>query len=137
MKRLFLCTLLMSGLALPATGEQFTTADEVRPILTVTKANWVALREYDGKDLVYFTQLLSWRCGLDRISYTINDGEPERFPTPPCHVDSAAPNAILAEDGLPYVSFPLGSVRRVQVSITYDDGGADSGDFSRDEVLAH
>ena len=90
---------------------RFTTATEVKPILTATKTAWVAVREYDGQDLVYVTQIFSWRCGLMSMTMSINGGAPFIWDLPPCHENTASPNAITAEDGLPYRSFPLGSVR--------------------------
>lgn len=65
-----------------ATGK-FTTATEVKPILTMTKGNWVAVREYDGHDLVYFTHLMSWRCGLSAMRYSLNDGPLQVYDLPP------------------------------------------------------
>ena len=73
---------------------RFTTATEVKPILNATRANWVAIREYDGQDLLYLTHLLSWRCGLHQIRYAVNDGPLQSWPMPPCLLDSAQPNAI-------------------------------------------
>lgn len=117
-----------------ATG-RFLTATEVRPILNATKANWVAVREYDGRDLVYFTHLLSWRCGLAQLEYAVNGEALQVFDLPPCHVDTNAPNALTPDDGLPYVGYPLGSVASLDVRITYDDLETDAISVERRAVL--
>ncbi len=113
---------------------KFTTATEVRPILTATKGNWVAVREYDGRDLVYVTHLLAWRCGLVGMRYGINGEQMRDWPMPDCLTEYATPNAL--PDGvLPFVSFAPGSVRSVQIEIIYDDLGRDAASFKRNEVL--
>ena len=117
-----------------ATG-RFTTATEVKQILSATRANWVAVRDYGGQDLVYVTQILSWRCGLAGLRIALNDGAAEEWPLPPCHEDTATPNALLAEDGLPYRAFPAGSVARLSVELIYDDLTRDSATFDRAAVL--
>ncbi len=114
---------------------RFLTATEVKPILTATKMNWVAVREYDGNDLVYITHLLAWRCGLAGLKFGVNGEEPVDWPLPPCHVDTAAPNAITADDGLPYRRYPLGSVQSVTVELIYDDLSRDTATFERKQVL--
>ena len=114
---------------------QFTTAVEVKPILQATKANWVAVREYEGRDLLYVTHLLSWRCGMHQVRYAINDGPMQVWPLPPCLMGTAQPNAIRAEDGLPYQVFGLGSVGSVTVEILFDDLTTDSARFDRAQVL--
>ncbi|WP_375173112.1 hypothetical protein [Pseudooceanicola sp.] len=113
---------------------RFTTAVEVKPILTATKGSWVAVREYDGKDLVYVTQILSWRCGLAGMSLSINGGTPEIWDMPPCLDNTATPNAI-TPDAVIYRSYPLGSVQSVTVGVTYDDLTTDSATFQRAQVL--
>ena len=117
-----------------ATG-RFTTALEVRPILTATRGNWVALRDYDGQDLLYLTHLLAWRCGLLALRVGVNGAAPQDWPLPPCHADSAAPNALLPEDGLPYLAFPAGTVDSVDVQITYDDLTTDNAAFARAAIM--
>ena len=110
---------------------KFTTATEVRPILGATRGNWVAVRDWDGQDLLYVTHLWSWRCGLLAMRIGLNGAAPEDWPLPDCHLDSATPNAITPEDGLPYRSFPAGSVQSVTVELVYDDLGEETATFER------
>lgn len=117
-----------------ATGK-FLTALEVKPILTATKGNWVAVRDYDGQDLVYVTHLWAWRCGLVQIEMAVNGGALEVWPMPDCHVETNAPGAITDGDGLPYRSFAAGSVQQLDVRITYDDLSVDTISVARKAVL--
>lgn len=109
---------------------KFTTATEVKPILTMTKANWVAVREYDGHDLVYFTHLMSWRCGLSAMRYSLNDGPIESYDLPACDETAATPNAI-PNDWMPISGLPPQSVEKIYVEIYYDDLSSDSASFDR------
>ena len=117
-----------------ATG-QFTTALEVRPILGATQGNWVAVREFNGQDLVYVTHLWAWRCGLVKIEFSVNGAPLEDWPMPACHLGTAAPNAVTPDEGLPYQAFALGSVGEVSVRITYDDLGIEEASWQRAQVL--
>ncbi len=114
---------------------RFTTATEVKPILEATKANWVAVREFDGQDLLYVTHLFSWRCGLLQMRFAINGGPLQDWALPPCLTGTATPNAIQTEDGLPYMAFELGSIETIEIEITYDDLSTDSMIFQRADVL--
>ncbi|MCR9126256.1 MAG: hypothetical protein NXH82_09000 [Rhodobacteraceae bacterium] len=105
---------------------RFTTATEVRPILTATRTAWIATREWGGQDLIYVTHLWAWRCGLTAIRIAINGGPAEVWPMPACHEDQPAPNAVLEGDGAPYRAFARGSIERIDVMLTYDDLGTDS-----------
>lgn len=92
-----------------------------KQILPMTKDSWVAFRNYDGRQWIYFTHLVSYRCGLAEIRYSLNDaGLGERFPLPPC--DPERPNEIDAETYPPYVAMPLGSADAVAVQVIYADG---------------
>lgn len=114
---------------------KFTTATEVSPILAATRANWIAIREYDGRDLVYFTHLESWRCGLHAILYGLN-GAPATmvYPMAACDPSQATPNALPAAH-LPYLEMPLKSVFQVDIRLILDDGSEQTGQFSRQSVL--
>ncbi|HMO07608.1 MAG TPA: hypothetical protein PKD10_08165 [Paracoccaceae bacterium] len=127
---------LLAGLAVPAAAQQFTTAAEVRPILEMTTANWVAVREFDGQDLVYFTHLLAWRCGLTAVRFSINSTKSDHvWPMEPCYEGTASPNAIKADQFLPYVALPLRSVDQIAVVLEMDDGTFLKATFDRAQVL--
>lgn len=114
---------------------KFTTATEVKPILNATKSAWIAVREYDGNDLLYFTHLAAWRCGLHEIRFSLNGAAEQVFDLEPCHIDTAQPNALKMESHLPYVTYELGSVDSVTVTLTYDDGSKDSAEYGRKDIL--
>lgn len=114
---------------------KFTTAAEVKPILNATKGNWVAVREYDGKDLLYVTHLWGWRCGLHAMAISVNDEPMQNWPLPACHMKYTTPNAILEEDGLPYLSLRFGAVETIEIQIVYDDLSMDRARFERGNVL--
>jgi hypothetical protein len=123
--------------ALPAAAQNYTTAAEVKPILTATKPAWIAVRAYEGQDLLYFTNLLAWRCGVESVAYGINGAAPETpLPMEPCYETEAAPNALKMDQGvLVYVTLPLESVQTVTVLVTYDDGSTETAAYERAAVL--
>lgn len=114
---------------------KFTTAGEVKPILNATKGSWVALREFDGQDLLYVTHLWAWRCGLKAMAISVNSETMQNWPLPPCHVDSAMPNAVLPQDGVPYLTLRLGAVQNITIQLVYDDLSMDVARFARKDVL--
>lgn len=114
---------------------RFTTATEVRPILAVTRGNWIHVRDFNGRDLLYVTHLWSWRCGLIELRVAINGAAPELWPLPECHLDQAAPNAILESDGEPYRSYPSGSIAMVEIALTYDDLTTETLRFNRQGMI--
>lgn len=132
MKKLIAALVLLPSAAL---SQSFTSAAEVKPILLATKPSWIAVRDYDGKDLLYFTNLLAWRCGVSHVFYAVNDGDPVELAMEPCHDDTAQPNALLMEDSLPYVSLPQGSVQTVTVGVVFDDDSNEAASFERKAVL--
>lgn len=114
---------------------RFLTALEVKPILTATRANWVAVRVREGQDLVYLTHLWSWRCGLVAIRGAVNGAALRHWPLPACHAESVQPNAILDGDGMPYLTYPLKSVETVTIEVIYDDLSTEAATYDRVGVL--
>lgn len=113
---------------------KFTIAAEIRPIIEATRGNCVAVREYEGQDLLYLTHLLSWRCGMHQVWVGVNGNSMEVWPMPPCQTDTASPNAITI-DAVIYKSFGLGEIESIAVEILYDDLGTAEEPFGRKEVL--
>lgn len=113
---------------------RFTTAVEVKPILSLTKANWISVREFNGEDLLYVTHLWSWRCGLLEIKVGVNGETPQIWPMPQCHEAEATPNAIKEGDGLPYRNYGLGQIALIEVQLTYDDLTTESAKFNRQGI---
>ncbi len=132
-----LSAVLCAALApLPVLAQDYTTAAGVKPILMATKPQWIAVREFDGKDIVYFTNLMAWRCGIEQVAWGINGGAPETvMPMEPCHEGEPAPNALKMETVLPYAEAPLGSITSVSLKVTFDDGSVETADYERKAVL--
>ena len=113
---------------------KFMTATEVKPILGATKGNWVAVREWEGQDLIYFTHLLSWRCGLYEVRYSVNGGEQMTWTLPDCDAATYTPGAIPADADI-YTTLPLKSVETVEIELLYDDLTTEQASFERQAVL--
>ena len=132
----FGAAVLAGGLAMLAGGagaQSFTTSEEVRPILDATRASWVALGAGGGSDLLYFTHLAAWRCGIAGASYRLNGAAADvPFDLEPCYRDTAQPNAI---KGLPFVTLPADSVASVVVTVQYPDGSSDTAKYERRDIL--
>ncbi|TDK52142.1 hypothetical protein [Antarcticimicrobium luteum] len=114
---------------------RFTTAIEVKPIMSATKGNWIAIRQYDGKDYLYVTQIWSWRCGLAQMRFGVNGAPLQVWPLPPCHEEYSTPNAIIETDGNPMLTYPPGTIATVEIELTYDDLTTERAQFSRASVL--
>lgn len=129
-------TLLTTGFLVfaPMTASaQFNTAAEVKPILQMIVPNWVSVREYNGEDLLYFTLLEVYRCGLTQIRYVVNNGKPQVWKTPPCEGDATF--SQIPEGRLPYVAFPLKSLENLRIELSYDDGTVQTESYERAAIL--
>lgn len=110
----------------------YTTAAEVKPIMSMTRASWVGVREWDENEILYFTHIESWRCGLERVKFAINSKKVDTiYELEDCYEGTASPNAITMDGHLPYLLFPLGTIDSVTIEITYDDGTKETETFKR------
>jgi hypothetical protein len=107
-------TLISGGIISPGNA-----GGQEKQILEMTKKSWLAFRNYNGRQLIYFTQLEAWKCGIKQVNYSINsDALDQIYQLQPC--DPANPNAITTDK--PYISLPLGTSQTIAVQLTYEDG---------------
>ena len=89
-----------------------------RKILDMTATSWLSFREYNGL-LVYYTQLMSYRCAIREARVGIDTAVPDKvLKMPPC--DTRDPSAI-PHDAVPYLKLPP-ETKSVSVELTYRDG---------------
>ena len=89
-----------------------------RKILDMTATSWLSFREFNGL-LVYFSQLLSYRCAIREARIGIDTAVPDRvLKMPPC--DMRAPNEIPYGAQL-YMKLPP-TTQLMSVELTYRDG---------------
>lgn len=78
---------------------------------------WLSFREYNGH-LVYFSHLVSYRCGIAKIEYSIDGGPAESWPIEAC--DPSKPHEITDKSEL-FRKIPAKS-KAIEVRLTYYDG---------------
>jgi Caspase domain len=89
-----------------------------RKILDMTATSWLSFREFNGL-LVYYTQLMSYRCAIREARIGIDSTVPDRvLKMPPC--DPRDPSAIPAS-AQPYLKLAP-TTQFVSVELTYRDG---------------
>lgn len=121
------CAIMLAVASMgPAQAQQnrVPPVDQFKMMLDASKdQGWIAFRDYDGKQWIYFTQLVTMRCGLESLKYSINsDALDQDFelvecvPANPFALPSDAPiDATL-------ITLPLGTAKTVAVQAVYADG---------------
>ncbi|WP_075995321.1 hypothetical protein [Salaquimonas pukyongi] len=87
-------------------------------------SGWVAFRNWNGQQLVYFTALQTLHCRLSEIRYSINsDLLDKRFELVKCNPQN--PLALPSGSGLEDIAIqlPPETARTVAVQVVWDDGG--------------
>ncbi|WP_206240583.1 J domain-containing protein [Novosphingobium terrae] len=93
--------------------------EQARAILDQTTAHWVELRPFDGKMLVYFTQIISSAIAVKEVHYGIDRDTPDQTFHVPAHADQW-PMPIPPEVPIS-ISAPA-ETKKVTVQIVYSDG---------------
>lgn len=91
----------------------------MKDMLDMTKTSWLSFRDYDGRKLVYFTQMMSARCAIAEVRYGFDTMSPTTvFALPPCNRND--PYAI-PSDATIYLEAPR-TTHFATVQIRYKDG---------------
>jgi len=92
---------------------------QMKPILNMTKNSWVSFRDFNGKQLIYFTHLESYKCGIKSVHYSINsDKLDEVWELEACNPKN--PLAVTKDDI--YLSLPLNTAKSISVKLIFSDG---------------
>ncbi|WP_415407625.1 hypothetical protein ACLHDG_03610 [Sulfurovum sp. CS9] len=108
--------LLLAVFSLPASA---MPPNQMNQILNMTQNNWVSFRDFNGKQLIYFTHLESYTCGIKEVRYSINSDDLDKvWELQAC--DSKNPMAVTKD--IIYLTMPLGTAKSIAVQVIFTDG---------------
>ena len=85
----------------------------VKQALKLSKTQWIQFRNYNGRQLVYFTLFVTYKCGLKEIRYSVNSADlGKQFPLPECV--PLVPYNVGPTDKV-YLTFGPGTAKTVSV----------------------
>ena len=99
---------------------KFSTGDEQlaqgKMALNMTAGSWLSFRDYEGKVLLYFSQLLSYRPIIKEIRYSLNSDKVDQI-----YKFKPSDKMYVTGDELPFIYVPADS-QFASVQVTYKDG---------------
>jgi len=99
---------------------KFSTGDEQlaqgKMALNMTAGSWLSFRDYEGKVLLYFSHLLSYRPIIKEIRYSLNSDKVDQI-----YKFKPRDKMYIAGDELPFIYVPADS-QFATVQVTYKDG---------------
>ena len=125
MRRIFAFSLALVALATTSThGQTLPPLSLYQTMLETNKASgWVAFRNFNGRQLLYFTTLQTLHCRLKEIRYSINSETlDQRVELVKCN--KALPFSVGESDVLEnriYKSIPLNSAQWVAVQVVWEN----------------
>ena len=94
-------------------------AEQMKKILGMTQNSWVSFRDFNGKQLIYFTHLEAYTCGIKEVRYSINTDVLDKVWTlQPCQDDGIS---TIKKD-LVMLHLALGTAKSIDVQLTFIDG---------------
>ena len=103
----------------------FTTPEGAAYIHQSIKDQIISFSEDGDQDIIYFTAILAWRCGVQELYFGLNnDPIVTALPMEPCNRDLRQPNQSKFRD-LTYplfITVPKGSAQTVTLRVIYENG---------------
>lgn len=119
MKYIILAALMLATVVSTSLTSHSFAAGQEKQILQATKDNWVSFRDYNGRQLIYFTHLEAWKCGITEVRFSINsDALDQIYELQAC--GETPDNAVTVHN--PYIVLHLNTAQSISVQITYEDG---------------
>ena len=125
MKNLIIIIIAFLSFNVPALAQQnkIPPMELYKTMLEANKTSgWVQFREYNGKQWVYFTPLVTLKCRLKEIRYSINSPDLDKvFPLVACH--PALPFSLPTDAGVEAIALSLSSnfVQKLTVQVVFED----------------
>jgi hypothetical protein len=102
---------------------QAESLSQGKMLLNQTRTAWLSFRDFDGKTLLYFSHLISYRGSLSEIKYGIDSDQPtESFPFPEYDKPGFAPTDSSTNT---YIEIPS-DTQYVTAQITFKNGDKSS-----------
>ncbi|MFZ2103190.1 MAG: hypothetical protein WAU86_21765 [Oricola sp.] len=110
--------------AAPAPAQELPPKQVYEAMLEANRASgWIAFRDFDGRQLIYFTTLQTMHCRLSEIRYSLNSAAVDlRFELVPCNPQMAFAMPPDVKPEQVYIELPVGTARTVSVQVVWDDG---------------
>ncbi|MDA7947977.1 MAG: hypothetical protein MPJ78_10935 [Hyphomicrobiaceae bacterium] len=88
-------------------------------LLDLTRGSWAYFRNFNGRQLIYFTHLEVYRCGISQVRYSLNGDALDRdWKLQPC--DPSNPNVVTTDKV--YISLPLNTAESISIRLTFKSG---------------
>ena len=93
--------------------------DQMKKILNMTQNSWVSFRDFNGKQLIYFTHLEAYTCGIKEVHYSLNSDDLDKvWELQPC----ASKGISGVKKDMIYLKLPLGTAKSIALQLIFTDG---------------
>lgn len=105
-----------------ARAQNMPPLETFKQMANAAATQWVAFRDFNGRQLVYFTAVISYACGVSEIRWSMNsDSLDQNWPMPKCN--EYLPFSVSADSKI-YETLKLNTAKTISVQLVFKDGTA-------------